>query len=422
MKLYNLFPRLCGPLDEWTPHLERAADLGFDWVFVNPIQKRGRSDSLYSITDYFAISRDFLRPGSRTPHKRQVRAMISEAEHLGMRVMIDLVINHCAIDSRLVRNHPEWFVREGQRVANAACIEADGTRVVWEDLAQFDWHHTSDREGLFGYCLEVVEHLIALGFRGFRCDAAYQVPAAVWHRLIEHVQRDHPEVVFVAETLGCSPEQTRETAAAGFDAIFNSGKWWDLASPWLLEQYDATRALVPSIGFPESHDTARLYAESGGNPHALEQRYLFAALFSGGVLMPIGYEFGFARRLDVVATRPTHWETPNLDLGDFIRHVNAIKDAHPVFQGEGPVRIIPLDNPAVLLLHKRAEDGAGEALIALNKDIEQRQWLHVDDLYRHLERPAPLRDCSFQWTMDYLPTPFDFELGPGMARVLVTGD
>jgi starch synthase (maltosyl-transferring) len=42
--------------------------------------------------------------------------------------------------------------------------------------------------------------------------------------------------VFVAETLGCSPEETRQTAEAGINAIFNSSKWWDFSSDWLLEQ------------------------------------------------------------------------------------------------------------------------------------------------------------------------------------------
>ena len=48
---------------DWEPHLERAAGMGFDWVFVNPIQKLGRSGSLYSIADYLAINPALLTPG-----------------------------------------------------------------------------------------------------------------------------------------------------------------------------------------------------------------------------------------------------------------------------------------------------------------------------------------------------------------------
>ena len=94
--------------------------------------------------------------------------------------------------------------------------------------------HTRDPEGLYRYCLSVVEHLLALGFEGFRCDAAYQVPRNFWHRLIGDIKGRHPQTCFVAETLGCSADQTRETARAGFDYVFNSSKWWNFQDWWLI--------------------------------------------------------------------------------------------------------------------------------------------------------------------------------------------
>ena len=39
---------------------------------------------------------------------------------------------------------------------------------------------------------------------------------------------------------------------AGCDYLFNSLKWWDFESPWLLEQYEKFRHIAPSIAFPES--------------------------------------------------------------------------------------------------------------------------------------------------------------------------
>jgi starch synthase (maltosyl-transferring) len=420
MKIYNLFPRLAGPFADWGPHLERAAGMGFDWVFVNPIQKPGRSASLYSIADYFAINPELVKPKARTSAENQARAMTDQARKLGLSMMVDLVINHCAVDSKLVSQHPEWLVRHGNKVANPFCVEADGTKIVWYDLAQFDHAGSPDRPGLLDYCVKLTLYLADLGFRGFRCDAAYQIPTEIWRQLIARVRERHPDTVFVAETLGCSPEQTRATASAGFEAIFNSSKWWDFGSDWLLDQYNLTREVVPSISFPESHDTERLYCETGDNANAMRQRYLFAALFSSGVMIPIGFEYGFRSRLDVVNTHPEQWESVNLDLTHYIAQINAIKDSYPVFQSEGPITRLQESNPAVLLLHKKHPAGLGEALLALNKDPWNRQRFFVEDLYRHIQTPGPLRDVSLEWPMDYLPTPFEFELGPGMGRILVT--
>jgi starch synthase (maltosyl-transferring) len=58
----------------------------------------------------------------------------------------------------------------------------------------------------------------------------------------------------------------------------------------------------------------------------------------------------------------------------------------------------------------------------LNKDPWNRRHFHCDDLYRHVQGSPPLIDVSPEWRLDYLPTPFEFDLGPGMARVMVTGN
>jgi starch synthase (maltosyl-transferring) len=352
--------------------------------------------------------------------------MAERAGEQDLSLMIDLVINHCAEDSPLVREHPDWFVRQHNRIQHPFCVEANGNKVVWRDLAQFDHQRAlqrpDDPDGLLAYAVRMVEHLIALGFRGFRCDAAYQIPAEFWRRLIAQVRDNHPETVFVAETLGCTPEQTRTSAEAGFDAIFNSAKWWDLNGNWLLEQYELTRHIAPSIGFPESHDTRRMFEEFDSNVDALRQRYLFTALFASGVMIPIGFEYGFRKRLDVVETTPDDWEEPNVDLTGFITQVNAIKDRVPLLDSEGRIERLDHPDPAILVLRKHAVDGPGQALLVINKDPWVRQRFYVDDLRQLIQSPGPIRDLSPDWPMDELPAPFEFWLGPGMARVLVSSD
>lgn len=56
MIIYNLFPLLAGKITGWEPHFKRAAHLGFNWIFANPIQRPGIFGSFYSIADYFNIN------------------------------------------------------------------------------------------------------------------------------------------------------------------------------------------------------------------------------------------------------------------------------------------------------------------------------------------------------------------------------
>jgi starch synthase (maltosyl-transferring) len=417
MLVYNLFPLLAGRFTEWGPHLERAAELGFDWIFVNPVQRPGHSGSLYSIADYF----DFHpRLVTGTDGAAELRAAITATHRHGLRAMTDLVVNHSAVDSPLTQQHPEWYRMEHGRIANPSCVEEGGHRVVWQDLAQFDHAHSRDRDGLHDYFVRVVDHLLALGFDGFRCDAAYQVPPDVWRRLIASTRARRSDVCFVAETLGCTPDQTRETASCGFDYVFNSAKYWNFHDHWLMEQYNLVREIVPSIAFPESHDTPRLADELQGNVDGLKQRYLFSGLFSGGVMTLMGFEFGFRRRPHVVHTTPEEWEPMHVDLRDFIRRVNHVKRTYGVFQEDAPTQILPYHDPNVLVLWKGSTRNRDEALIVLNKDIWGRHDFWCEDLRHWVQSGAPLACVSPENPLEYVHHPFHYELRPGEAVVLVT--
>jgi starch synthase (maltosyl-transferring) len=420
MILYNLFPLLAGPFSRWKEHFERAAAMNFDWVFANPIQQLGASRSLYSIADYFQFNPELLDPQSKASPHDQVRQMTEQAHAVGLKVMIDLVINHCAIDSHLTQDHPDWFAHGPDgRIANSSC-KNNGETIVWKDLAQFDYGNSRDQEGLYRYCLSVVEHLLSVGFDGFRCDAAYQVPRRFWQRLITEVRGKHPNAMFTAETLGCSADQTLDTARAGFDYVFNSSKWWNLQDSWLIEQYSLLRETTSSISFPESHDTPRLFAEMNGSVDGLKQRYLFSACFSAGVMMPIGFEFGFRKPLHVTDTKPSDWESVNVDLSSFITKVNATKRDYRVLHEESCTSILPTQNPNVLLMWKASANHKDEALLILNKDMSRHQDFWSDHLRQHVQAGAPLKDVSPEYPLDYIHEPFHYSLRPGQGILLVT--
>jgi len=365
-RIYNLFPLLAGPLPRWTPHLERAAAMGFTWVFVNAFTQAGFSGSLYSVRDYYAVDARLLDGAS--PPEDQLRGMLAEASRRGLAVMTDLVLNHTAFDSPLIAAHPDWFVRDQQGAIVHPGAKHETERVVWRDLAQVDNAHSPDREALWAYWRDVALHHAGMGFRGFRCDAAYQVPADLWRALIGAVKARHPEVLFFAETLGCTPRETLATAAAGFDFIFNSSKWWDFREPWCLDQYTQTAPLVPSISFPESHDTPRLAEELDGDQAAILQRYAFAATFSTGVMMPMGFEYGFRKRLHVVETTPADWESPAWDLTGPIAAIHRTKAAHRALKEEGPIRPVDLGGPRSFGFVKQTRDESQWVLVALNLD------------------------------------------------------
>ncbi|MBI2819200.1 MAG: alpha-amylase, partial [Acidobacteria bacterium] len=337
-----------------------------------PLQRTGISGSLYSIADYYAVN-PLLVDSSSGPPEEQLRGLIQQVHSLGMELMIDLVINHTAADSPLIGQHLSWYRRDADgQIVHPGAYD-DGRWTSWNDLATIDNAASVDRESLWQHWLAVVQHYAALGFDGFRCDAAYQVPAGLWRFLIGAARREFPRLQFFAETLGCTPDQTLAVAATGFDYIFNSSKWWDFSAPWCLDQLRQTAPVIPSISFAESHDTERLAEELNGHREAVRQRYVFSALFSSGVMLPIGFEYGFRRRLDVVKTRPADWEAPSWDDTDFIRSVNALKASQRMWNEEAPVELHDSGNPAIVALLKMTRDGSRAGLLLINKDLHRPQ-------------------------------------------------
>ncbi|MDY0061198.1 MAG: alpha-amylase family glycosyl hydrolase [Myxococcota bacterium] len=377
--IYNLFPRLVGPLDRWLPHAHRAAELGFSWLFVNPVQPPGLSGSIYSIKDHLRVDPDLLPPGTTGDGRPELQQVLGQIHDLGLKVMVDLVVNHTAIDSPLIASHPAWFSwseENGTATVRHPFVDEAGNpprRVIWGDLAEVNNETSDDLEGLWSYWEEVVTEGVRLGFDGFRCDAAYKVPARLWRRLTTRARSLLPEAMFAAETLGCGIREILALQGCGFDLLFNSSKWWNFDQPWALEQHELFQSVAPSISFPESHDTERLAETTGGLLAVQQQRYAFAAAFSKSLMIPIGYEFGARRRLDVVTTRPESWEEPALDLQAFIRRVNELKGEHPLLQREGEIfALTPFDRPT-LVLGRRDPAWREGMLILINKDWRQPQ-------------------------------------------------
>jgi starch synthase (maltosyl-transferring) len=344
--------------------------MGFNWLYINSILSPGFSGSLYAIKHHYRINPQFLPPHTKTDGLAMLTHTLRRFKELGLRPMMDLVINHTSRDCPLVSEHPTWYVHDkhGAIVSPFARDPDDPEKVtVWGDLAEIDNEGSSDRKDLWAYWAELVKRYLQLGFKGFRCDAAYKIPAALWRYLVDETARIDREAMFFAETLGCAEEEALALHDAGLHYFFNSSKWWDFEEPWGLEQHERFGKIAPSISFPESHDTTRLAADTGGSEAVQRQRYAFAASFSAGLMMPIGYEFGFKNNLDVVSTGPADWETAAFDITEFIKQVNNFKMQNHLLQGEGRLKTVSTDGGALVLERSSQQAPGQKGWILMNK-------------------------------------------------------
>ena len=105
-----------GDLGGVTAHLDHLADLGVGIVWITPFYRSPMADYGYDVADYRAVDPLF-------GDLEDLDELLKQAHRRGLRVVLDLVPNHCSSD------HP-WFAE--------AVAEPDGTRrdyFIWRDPA-----------------------------------------------------------------------------------------------------------------------------------------------------------------------------------------------------------------------------------------------------------------------------------------------
>ncbi|HVY41271.1 MAG TPA: alpha-amylase family glycosyl hydrolase [Polyangia bacterium] len=231
--------------------LGRAAARGFDWIWMLGVWQTGE-----------AGRREALAPAMRAEYARDVpdvreqdvagspfaiagydvaaalggdAALARLRERLrarGLRVMLDFVPNHVALDHPWVDAHPEYFVAGSDddlrrepgnyvrlRTARGERILAHGRDPHfpgWTDTLQLNYRHAGLREAMVDQLLRVADRC-----DGVRCDMAMllepevfartwsdrarpadgspPVDAPFWPEAIARVRRQHPEFLFLAE-------------------------------------------------------------------------------------------------------------------------------------------------------------------------------------------------------------------------------
>jgi alpha-amylase len=113
--VYQVFPRLhseSGDFEGVRRDLGRIRDLGVDILYIMPIHPMGdgkdnRVGSPYGIHDHRAINPEY---GTES----DLRRLVHEAHDLGLRVILDVVLHHLAIESKLATEKPQWFLHDAR--------------------------------------------------------------------------------------------------------------------------------------------------------------------------------------------------------------------------------------------------------------------------------------------------------------------
>ena len=332
-RIYNLFPLLVGTVSAWRAELPRIAAMNFDWVYVNPFHETGVSGSLYAIKDPFRLDPRFRDAEWRATTTAQIRALRRGRGLHGLKVMTDLVINHTArtrgssagAARRLRSATRAGGIRQPLRGRSRRSLD----RTVWGDLAELTTTARMPRRFLIGYWDDYVAQ--PTGARRQRLSLRRRLQGA-GRRLAPSDRRRQgarPRLRSSPPRRSAAPSRNarrRPAPASTTCSTASPGGTCKRPGRWSITRRCArSRPRSPS---PRTTTCRASRAEARRNdPSALaahlKARYALAAFFSSGVMMPIGYEWGYRRKLHVVETTPR-------PRGDRRRHLRLRRRREPL--------------------------------------------------------------------------------------------
>lgn len=320
---------------------------------VGLVHRKGTLGSPYSVKDYYGINPEF---GTIDDFKRLLRS----AHQLGFHLLIDLVANHTAWDSRLIAEHPVWFTKDS--AGNIIPPNPD-----WTDVADLDY----TKAGLRHYMIEMMKYWVRdIGVDGFRCDVAELVPIDFWEEARAALDSIKP-VMMLSE--GAFPEHHLKA----FDVTYS----WNI--------YHALAAIMKGEKGPEALD-AELHLEQTSYPRgSLRMRFssnhdenawdapdvekfgvqgamLAAAVVNtlpGVPLLYNGQEAGNNIKLGLFEKQSIDWHGGS-EFRELYTTLFALRKNHPAFS-DGEMIRLPATNTRTVYAFARIS-GTDKYIVAIN--------------------------------------------------------
>jgi starch synthase (maltosyl-transferring) len=289
-----------------------------------------------------------------------------------MEVALDFAVQ-CSPDHPWVREHPEWFYRR----PDGSIRYAENPPKKYQDIFPLNFE-TEDWRALWDEMLAVVRFWIDRGVKIFRVDNPHTKPIGFWPWLIETVQSDHPDVIFLAEAF-TRPPMMKGLAKRGFTQSYSYFTWRnakDEIAEYLMEltSTDMAEYYRPNF-FVNTPDILHAYLQQGGRP-AFKIRLVLAAtlspsygIYSGfelceNVAVPGTEEYRDSEKYQV---KVRDWDAPGHIKGDIAR-INAIRRENPALHRFTNLRFLRTDNEQVLCYCKTTADGANAIIVVVNLD------------------------------------------------------
>ena len=363
-----------GDLQGVIDHLDELQQLGVRTVWLSPVFQM-RTDKFFEWGAFHGYwLEDFTRIEPRFGTADDLRRLSDELHARDMRLVLDVVFNHVAMDAPLTHDRPDWF--------HPTCDIVD-----WNDPRQLTDCRVHGLPDLAQENEEVYQFLLGTSLHwieqvrpdGFRIDAVRHMPNSFLARLAADIAaRAGPHFLLLGEDFqGDALSLATTFREGGFGALFDFPLHYAMLDVYCHDrpvgriaatlsadgQYDDPRRLVP---FLDNHDRPRLITECGDSWERARQALTFLLTTRGTPSLTYGTEVGLSGAGEPFNRSDMRFGADS-PLAAHIEQVLALRRAHPALQS-GRVELLALDeqfgafariapSEAVVVLVNRSELG-----------------------------------------------------------------
>jgi len=270
--IYEIFPRQYsqrGDFNAITTDLDRLQKLGVTVLWLMPIHPIGREKakgtvgSPYAVKDFYAINPDY---GT----KADLQKLIAESHKRGLKVIIDIVANHTAWDSVMMKTKGFHTTNDKGEIIPPV---AD-----WKDVADLNYDNAELRK----YMIEMLKTWVRdYDLDGFRCDVAGFVPTDFWETARTEVDKIKPNTIWLAEW------ESPDLLVKAFDVDYSWANHsaltnvlqGNLPASEIRKVWEADKAKMPKgalrMRFSDNHDEKRAIARFGEKGALAAQALVF---------------------------------------------------------------------------------------------------------------------------------------------------
>lgn len=303
MIIYQVYPSQWDKLTDITKALDYFKDMGYEAIWISPMYPSSGYDNGYDVSNYTAIDPEF---GTL----EQMKELITKAHSLNIKVLMDLVINHCSVDNEVYQK-----ALSGHKPSQDMFHFYDEPQNDWEAIfggsvwkyeysinkwvfhafteGQIDWNF--DNDSVWEYWSSINEFWLKdMNIDGYRVDAVTHMAKSDWNtskteedngapykcapkldgyleKLSTQIYSIKPDAFLMGEANGVNAEEARQWIDKGY---FNSIISFEHLTPFKVRGVGNTNSVNEcintmkhwsdvlgddNVSYIQSHDIACAY-------------------------------------------------------------------------------------------------------------------------------------------------------------------